>query len=36
MRKEMTRAKKLTFPIKKGLLSLINKKFDGKKVLHYL
>ena len=35
MRKRMTRAKEFTFPIKKGVLSLINEKFEGKKVLHY-
>ena len=31
----MTRVKEFTFPIKKGVLSLINEKFEGKKVLHY-
>ena len=29
MRKRMTRAKKFTFPIKKGVLSLINEKSAG-------
>ena len=31
----MTRVKQFTFPIKKGVLSLINEKFEGKTVLHY-
>ena len=31
----MTRVKEFTFPIKKGVLSLINEKFEGEKVLHY-
>ena len=31
----MKRVKEFTFPIKKGVLSLINEKFKGKKVLHY-
>jgi len=31
----MTKVKQFTFPIKKGVLSLINEKFEGKKVLHY-
>jgi len=35
MRRSMTRVKEFTFPIKKGVLSLINEKFEGKKVLHY-
>ena len=31
----MKRVKEFTFPIKKGVLSLINGKFEGKKVLRY-
>ena len=35
MRRSMTKVKQFTFPIKKGVLSLINDKFEGKKVLNY-
>ena len=35
MRRSMKRVNQFTFPIKKGVLSLINEKFEGKKVLHY-
>ena len=31
----MKRVNKFTFPIKKGVLSLINEKFEGKNVLNY-
>lgn len=35
MRRSMKRVNQFTFPIKKGVLSLINEKFEGKKVLNY-
>ena len=35
MRRSMKRVNKFTFPIKKGVLSLINEKFEGKNVLNY-
>ena len=35
MKKRMTKVNQFTFPIKKGVLSLINEKFEGKNVLNY-
>jgi len=35
MRRSMKRVNQFTFPIKKGVLSLINEKFEGKNVLNY-
>lgn len=35
MRRSMTKVKEFTFPIKKGVWSLINGKFEGKNVLNY-